>query len=223
MTRLAQKRTRLYRKLLARFVYNNNLICPFKGEVEWCPGEIRVKDVGRTSEIDRLRRRDPNLVWHHIDDDKDKAGSWNKIPEIEDPGDCILAHRTCHDRVKPERAREITEDFIEEELDDTKQQVSKKSKQNREKIKPVENKDDNLNQKQPDLEEGSQFKVIGDVDIAGLDPDSVYKILGISEDQHGLLYKLEKHGEEDLPTFKVLAEDIHYYVDNPAYIEIKSI
>ncbi|MFT4892857.1 MAG: hypothetical protein ACI8Z7_000645 [Candidatus Nanohaloarchaea archaeon] len=87
----------MYRHLLARFVNQYEERCPFEDEVEWCPGELRVEDIDHTPEKSDLRKSDPNLVWHHLDDEKEKANNnWRKVAEIEDPDDVVLAHRYCH-------------------------------------------------------------------------------------------------------------------------------
>lgn len=96
MTSNSQKKLKMYRELLARFLHQYNKRCPFENEVEGCPGKLRIEDIDHTPNNSELRKYDPNLVWHHKDDEKEKAEDWRDVEKIEDPDDVVLAHRHCH-------------------------------------------------------------------------------------------------------------------------------
>lgn len=96
MTANSQKKWNQAKKILARFVYRENARCPFEDEVDECPGEITVDDINHYPEEGDKGKTYPNLVWHHLDDEKEKAKSYKEVPYVEDPEDVVLAHKHCH-------------------------------------------------------------------------------------------------------------------------------
>lgn len=113
MGKVANRRLEMCRHLLARFIQKYDEKCFFHDKVPSCPGEIRVRDLKRTPKESGLRKYDPNLVWHHLDDSKPKANdNWRKVPSIEDPDDYVLAHRHCHNiyNAPGNNVEEVTEE-----------------------------------------------------------------------------------------------------------------
>lgn len=96
MTGNSQKKWNHAKEILARFIYREDARCPFEDEVEECSGKITVEDINHYPKEGTKGSTYPNLVWHHLDDDKEKAQNYKNVPEVEDPEDVVLAHKHCH-------------------------------------------------------------------------------------------------------------------------------
>lgn len=161
MGKVAQRRLEMYRQLLARFVQNYDTKCYFHNKVSSCPGDLTVYDLTHTPKESGLRKHDPNLVWHHLDDSKPKAhDNWRKVPNIEDPNDYVLAHRYCHNIYNAPGKRVKENQNAEEEAD-------------------------------ANLSEGDKFKVKGHLAPPGLVDGREYIVEAVEKDKPEDLYVLK--------------------------------